>query len=156
MMKLPLLATPLLAALLLSTSSCAKKDDPAASPATGTGSYTLDGRAVTSKATAVVNTTRTTTGQTYDVLDVQLVTTPQPASGPETVDLVFQKPTGQPSAAYQLNTISLLNAGRTQSISYANDATTLTTTSGGGFSGTFSATATGSAIRSGVFTDVRP
>lgn len=156
-MKLPSLATPLLAAvLLLGPVGCSKKDDPAATPAAGTGSYTLDGRAVACKATAVVNTTRTTTGQNYDVLDVQLVTTPQPQSGPETVDLLFQKLSGQSNTAYQLTSISLLNGGRAQSIGYANDATTLTTTSGGGFSGTFSATATGSAIRSGVFTDVRP
>lgn len=156
-MKIPLLATPLLAAaLLLCTTSCSKKEDPATSPAAGTGSYTLDGRAVVCKATAVVSSTRTTTGQNYDVLDVQLVTTPQPQSGTETVDLIFQKPTGQPSAAYQLNYISLLNGGRLQSVAYINDVTTLAATSNGGFSGTFSATATGSVIRNGVFTEVRP
>lgn len=154
-MKAPCSAL-LAAALLLNVLACSKKEDPTTDAAAGTGSYTLDGRMVSAQAAAVLTTTRTTTSQNYDLLDIQLVTTPQPQSGAETLDLTFQKPVGQPTTAYQLSAISLLNRGRAQNVAYANDVTTLSTTSGGGFSGTFSATATSSTIRSGVFTDVRP
>lgn len=164
-MRLRLLTTPILAtALLFGTLACSKKDDPAAT-SVGTGSYKLDGTTITCQAKAYPSTS-TSGGLTYDYLEIDLTTTPQPASGAETLKLFFLKQGGQPSSAYQLNDISLFTKGNTTSPYYfANDVTTLTTTNGS-FSGTFSAKAINpvggnapgpyTAITAGVFTDARP
>ena len=163
-MRLRLLTTPLLAtSLLLSTLACSKKDDPAAA-AVGTGSYKLDGSTITCQAKAYPSSA-TSGGLTYDYLEIDLTTTPQPASGVETLKLFFFKQGGQSSNAYQLNDVALFTKGNTTSPYYfANDVTTLTPTNGG-FSGTFSAKASNpvggnagpyTAITAGAFSDARP
>jgi hypothetical protein len=164
-MHLRLLTTPVLAiGLLFSTLACSKKDDPAAA-SVGTGSYKLDGTTITCQAKAYPSSA-TSGGLTYDYLEIDLTTTPQPASGTETLKLFFFKQGGQPSNAYQLNDFALFTKGNTTSPYYfANDVTTLTATNGG-FSGTFSAKASSPAggtapgpytsITAGVFTDARP
>ncbi len=152
-MKLHLLATPLLATgLLLSTLGCSKKDDPSG-PVAGTGSYKLDGvkrhcDAYTTFSTGAAN------GQTYDEVEVRLTTTPQPASGIETLDLFYSKKTTEPNTAYQL----LYLISYSSNSQFSNDGTTITPTSGGGLSGTFAGTAFGTpkyVITEGVFTDAR-
>ncbi|MGI4863084.1 MAG: hypothetical protein ACRYFZ_04120 [Janthinobacterium lividum] len=158
-MKLRLLATPLVATtLLLSTLGCAKKEDATPTP-TASGSYILDGKTINCTVKAVVQTSLAgNPAQSYDVLDVELTTTPQPASGPEKLDLYFQKQTGQSPNAYQRTAIILVNPTHPQGLSYSNGATTLSEASGlyyGGFGGV----ATGppsSEIKAGGFNDVRP
>ena len=164
-MRLRLLTTPLLAtSLLLSTLACSKKEDPAAT-SIGTGSYKLDGATIACQAKAYPSSA-TSGGLTYDYLEIDLTTTPQPASGAETLKLFFFKQGGQSSNAYRLNDFALFTKGNTTSPYYfANDVTTLTTTNGS-FSGTFSARASSpvggtapgpyTAITAGVFTDARP
>jgi hypothetical protein len=163
-MRLRSLTSPLLAtALLLSTLACSKKDDPAAT-SVGTGSYKLDATPVTCQAKAYPSSA-TSGGLSYDYLEIDLTTTPQPASGAETLKLYFFKQGGQPSTAYQLNDVALFTKGNTTSPYYfANQVTTLTPTNGG-FSGSFSAKASSpvggnpgpyTAITAGVFTDARP
>jgi hypothetical protein len=163
-MHLRLLTTPLLAiGLLFSTLGCSKKDDPAAA-SVGTGSYKLDGTTITCQAKAYPSSA-TSGGLTYDYLEIDLTTTPQPTSGAETLKLFFFKQGGQSSNAYQLNDLALFTKGNTASPYYfANDVTTLTSTTGG-FSGTFSAKTSNpaggnagpyTAITAGAFTDARP
>jgi hypothetical protein len=157
-MKLRFLTTPLLAtSLLLTTFGCAKKDDPAATPAVGTGSYKLDNTTITCQAKALTSSA-SSGGLAYDYLEVDLTTTPQPASGPETLKLYFFKPGGQPANAFTLREITLDTKG--SSYPFSNDVTTLTSPSTSTFSGTFSATASGSVpyrtITAGVFTNARP
>lgn len=150
-------------ALLLSTLGCSKKDDSVASPG-GTGSYKLDGNTITCQPKAYTNTT-TSGGLSFDYLEIDLTTTPQPASGAETLKLYFYKQTGQPNNAYTLTDISFFTKGSMSPYYFANDVTTLSS-GGNSFSGTFSAKAinpVGSttpgpyiAITNGVFTDARP
>jgi hypothetical protein len=157
-MNLRLLATPLLATgLLLSILGCSKKKE--ATPV-AMGSYKLDGTTKNCQAKAYVSSA-TSGGLAYDYLEVDLTTTPQPASGTEILKLYYLKPGGQPTNAYILNSLEL--AVNNSLYSFGNDVSTLNATSSGGFSGTFSATAsrTTSAppytyITDGVFTDVRP
>jgi hypothetical protein len=159
-MTLRLLATPLVAAtLLLSTLGCSKKED-AQPTTTSTGSYKLDGAARNCQTKAYVSSS-SSGGLTYDYLEVDLTTTPAPASGAEVLKLYYQKSGGQPANAYVLNGIELSAKGST--VSFANNVSTLNTTSGNGYSGTFFATAIRSTtpppyttISDGVFTDARP
>jgi hypothetical protein len=163
-MKLRLLALPLLAApLLLSTLGCSKKDDPVAS-STGTASYQLDAATITCQAKTYASTA-TSGGLTYDYLEVDLTTTPQPTTGPELLKLFFFKEGGQPNTAYRLNDLSLLTKGSTYPYYFANQVTTITPTSSGGFSGTFTAKASSpvggspgpySTITAGIFTNAQP
>lgn len=150
------------ASLLLITFGCAKKDDPAAASATGTASYKLDNTTINCQARALTSSA-SSGGLAYDYLQVALTTTPQPASGAETLKLYFFKQSGQPTSAYALTDISLETKGSTYA--FANDVTTLTSPASGVFSGTFSATASpvgGTAsgpyrtITAGVFTNAQP
>jgi hypothetical protein len=85
-MKLRLLSIPLLAsALLLGAPGCSKKDDPATNSG-GTGSYKLDGTTITCQSKAYLRTA-TSGGMSSDYLEVDLTTTPQPASGAEALKL---------------------------------------------------------------------
>lgn len=157
-MHLRLLATPLAAAaLLLGTLGCSKKDDPTI---LSTGSYKLDGTARSCQTKAYISSA-SSGGLAYDYLEVDLTTTPAPASGAEVLKLYYQKPSGQPANAYILNGIELSTKGSV--VSFSNNVSTLNTTIGNGYSGTFSATAIRSttpppysSITDGVFTDARP
>lgn len=163
-MNLRLLATPLVSTLLLGTLGCSKKDDPTVS-STGTGSYKLDGTTITCQSKAYTSSA-TSGGLTLNYLEIDLTTTPQPTSGAETLKLFFVKQAGQSNNAYLLTDISFFTKGSSSPYYFANDVTTLSSTSGGGFSGTFSAKASSpvgsttpgpyTAITSGVFTDARP
>lgn len=161
-MILRLFTTPLLAAtLVLSTLGCATKADdptpPTPTPASGTGSYTVDGLSVTCKATFYKSSTNTG----LDYLLIYLVTTPEPSTGPKKLTLTFTKRPSEPVSAYE-------TAGAYTSLANINAATlygpqpyTVAATSSGGISGTFSAItpptdAVKSVITNGVFTDVHP
>lgn len=158
-MHLRLFATPLVASsLVLSILGCSKKNDD---PTTlGTGSYKLDGATRKCQAKAYVSSA-SSGGLTFDYLEVDLTTTPAPASGAEVLKLYYLKPGGQPANAYVLNDIELATQGSL--FSFATTVSTLNTTASQGYSGTFSATANRSAppppystISDGVFTDARP
>jgi hypothetical protein len=105
----------------------------------------------------------TTAGQTFDVLHVQLSTLPLQTGG-ETLHLLFQKPQGQASTAYQLYAMFLLNSRYPQGVFFDNTTVTLSVTSSGVFSGTFSGRVVTSggtvpppyfALSEGVFTNAR-
>ncbi|MGI4865359.1 MAG: hypothetical protein ACRYFZ_15665 [Janthinobacterium lividum] len=164
-MKLHLLATPLVATiLLLSTLACSKKDEPApTTPNPNTGSYKLDGQLVSCQAKAFEYPNRT--GVYQDQLQIQLTI----ASASGTIDnllLGFSKNVGSPLSAYYFDGILHMTANSNASLqtrSYlSNTNFTLSRTAGGGYSGTFSATSSGlggvasSLVTEGVFTDVRP
>jgi hypothetical protein len=161
-MSLRLLATPLAAAaLLLNTLGCAKKDEPAAS---ATGSYKLDNATISCQAKASTSTVLTN-GISIDYLFIDLVTTPQPATGPETLRLYFVKPNVPTNNTYTLYDIGLANDINTIPYSFSVISGTITSTNSGGYSGTFAGKITNStggtpapytAVTSGIFTNVRP
>jgi hypothetical protein len=154
-MNLRLLIVPL---LLLSTLGCSKKDDPA-TPAVGTGSYKVRGRLVTGQARAALQTLAP--GQQTQVLYIYLSDTPTYQPTTQTVLLTFEKPVGQSTTAYQLTAMTYSPDGTPNAdvVRYANDVTTISETSTGVFSGTFSGNSTspytGSTLSEGVFTDAR-
>ena len=155
-MNLRLLTIPLLAsALLFGTLGCTKEDTPAPPSTVGTGSYKLNGRTVTCYARVSV-----LDSPTNNLLQVYLTDTPTPQSNTQSLSLFFQKSPGQPSSAYQATgEISYSATSTSPNNFYTLQAPTPTTTSGGGFSGTFSGTSLGpdqGAITDGVFTDARP
>lgn len=159
-MRQRLLATLLLAApLLIGTLGCSKKDDPAPVPvqvpASGTGTYTIDGRSVNCKATAVLG--YTTTGLT--LLSVQLTTTPEPASGSEVLTMMLTKRHSEPVSAYEVTDFSIYYQKVPIAVVYFDNTAAITSTSSGGLSGTFSTATRYSSVKSiitnGVFTDVR-
>ncbi|SNC77538.1 hypothetical protein SAMN06265337_4124 [Hymenobacter gelipurpurascens] len=155
--------------LLLSIGGCAKKEVPA--PVKATSRYTLrtkqigtgqvTSRQVTAQAHVVASSD---TG--YDFIEVQLATTPQPASGVEMLTLYFSKPSGQPSTAFTLDDIVQYDNTWPKGLPFENDAATLTLTSPGSYSGTFSGTrgqptggfvtSTYVTLEAGVFTEARP
>jgi hypothetical protein len=158
-MHLRLLTKSLVAAtLLFSTLSCAKKEEDAPTPVRGTSSYKLTGRLVKGISLAFVFPDAT---QKKDRLSIVLSDTPTSQSNTQTVYLVFEKPTTQPSTAYQLVEMSYApdNTSSYNRVNFANDVTTLQETSPGVFSGTFSGTSIASPVSyilsEGVFTDAR-
>lgn len=161
-MNLRLLDTPLLATgLLLSIIGCSKKDEPAAST---TGSYKLDNATMSCQATASTSTV-ITNGISIDYLFIDFITTPQPATGPETLRLYFVKPNVPTNNTYTLYDIGLANDINTIPYSFSVTSATITSTSSGGYSGTFAGkiiNSTGgtpapyTTITSGKFTNVRP
>jgi hypothetical protein len=161
-MNLRLLATPLLATgLLLSTLGCSKKEEAAP---TATSSYKLDNATISCQAKASTSTVLTN-GISTDYLFIDLVTTPEPATGPETLRLYFVKPNVPTSNTYTLYDIGLANDINTIGYSFFVTSGTITSTSNGGYSGTFagkinnsirSTPAPYTTITSGTFTDVHP
>ncbi|GAB3638255.1 hypothetical protein GCM10027422_38450 [Hymenobacter arcticus] len=146
--------------LLVSTLGCSKKNDPAATPAIGTGSYKISGRLVSGQSRAYVQATAT--GQKTNVLYISLSDTPTLQNNTQTVLLTFEKPVGQPSTAYQLTAMVYApnNTNSFDAVSFNNQVTTIQETSTGVFSGTFSgnsstAPATGVTLTEGVFTGAR-
>jgi len=162
-MNLRLLTTPLLATgLLLSTLGCSKKEEDA-KPTNGTASYKLDGVTRTCQVTATI-TNITNNSTPNDLLHLTLTTIPEPAGGKEVVNLYLSKAVGQPTSAYQPYSFdysgkSVTSGAYLSGILYNNITTSISQTSGGGFSGTFKATTNPTVygpISDGVYTDVRP
>jgi hypothetical protein len=117
--------------LLVGTLGCSKKQgDP--TPEMNTGSFIIAGQSKTCQVTAYLTSTA---GQDY--LTVNLTTTPQPASGPELLNIGFVKSTSQPTSAYQLQQTYFYINNRL-SILFPDAIATVTSTSNG-VSGTFSA-----------------
>ncbi|MBO2009614.1 hypothetical protein [Hymenobacter negativus] len=108
---LPLrLPTALLAAvLLLSTSGCIKEPINV----DGIGSYKLNN--VERRCVAQGDFSfPARMNQVYEQLSIDLLTTPEPATGPESVTLMFSRPRsqqGQPATSYQLLTMTYRTAG---------------------------------------------
>lgn len=164
-MKLRLLSTPLsTAALLLILLGCSKKDAPAVTtPAVGTGSYTVDGVTRACQVTAALHANYGS-GQTLtvDYVDVQLVTTPEPASGREILKLTYDRPNA--TATYQLRTMYFFTKNSLSlSGEFTSSAATITPNSDGSYSGTFAGQGTGNggapapytALTAGNFTNAR-
>jgi hypothetical protein len=145
--------------LLVSTLGCSKKDDPAATPAIGTGSYKVTGNAISGQARAFLSANVNSTK--VDVLSISITDTPTLQSTTRTVNVFFQKPTGQSSTAYQLTEIVYYpnNTNPLDMLTFANSTATIKETSTGVFSGTFSGSSTkptaGIILSEGVFTDAR-
>ncbi|RZJ91158.1 MAG: hypothetical protein EOO60_08265 [Hymenobacter sp.] len=153
-MKRHLLTTPLAAGLLLlSTLGCSKKDEPTPIP---TGGYTVDGRTV--KCTATCTQTATSAGT--HLLVVTLTTSPQPASGPETLALTFVKPVSDPMQNYAAGPFQWSTTTVHGPITgiYVGNTATLSITSSGGISGSFASSTLPSIspITAGYFTEVQP
>ncbi|MGI4873415.1 MAG: hypothetical protein ACRYFX_19830 [Janthinobacterium lividum] len=151
------LLLPLLLSLLL---GCSKKDDATPAPAASMASYTLSGVTRTCQATAKTSVAPVTPA--YDELVLNLVTTPEPASGKEYVVIYFNKAVGEPVSKYQCAGIDYFSKNSTVHARYDGGATSVTQTSSGGFSGTFTGNlvstipTSGSSITAGAFTDLHP
>jgi hypothetical protein len=156
--------------LLIGSTACSKKDDPAIStptvtPASQTGSYILDGRTTTCTAKCIVAEDYDANRQPIHKLLVSLFSGGTTSLPTEVAVLTFTKPFGAATSAYQLRGVNI----RTQYVTPSkqrNYATiknyTVTKTSSGGYSGTFEATddptatyPTSSTITQGVFTDAQ-
>lgn len=162
-----LLTTPLLAAtLLLSTLGCAKKEEtPAPAPmptpvGTGTDSYKLDTQALTCQARTTTSTS-TSGGITREYVNVDLLTTPAPASGEQRRLLTYSRTS--PSAAYQFSEATLFEKNTvTLSGGFTGTSGRVTANGDGSFSGTFAAQDKGlipmayQTITAGSFTQARP
>jgi hypothetical protein len=165
-MLLRLLTTVL---LLVGTLGCAKKDDPTG-PAMNTGSYKLDGKTITCQVTAKGGYASGSghSGLDYDFMGITLKTTPEPTSGPETLEMNFARPNA--TSDYTLSYFSFFTKGH-----YNPDALfetsivgKLTINRDGTVSGTFAAQTDPNgnskgngyplykAITAGVFTNVHP
>lgn len=158
-MTLRLFTTPLLAAfLLLSTLGCAKKEDDATPvPAAGMASYQLDGRTITCKAQLSIDLNVNGTS-----LNVHLITTPQPTTGEETLDLYYYKDNTHYNSNYYGTHLIFVtrdtNGSLLPGVGFTADKMTLTALGNGRYSGTFEvksiyATPTRT-ITAGVFTEV--
>jgi hypothetical protein len=99
-----------------------------------------------------------------DAVEVRLITTPRPQFGDEAVDVFFAKRKGEPTSAYQLQTIIMYapnNSTGKQLLFDTNASMTVADAAGGGLSGTFAgtnkltATITDHIITDGIFTDTR-
>lgn len=152
-----LLTTPLVAAtLLLGTLGCSKKDEvPAAS-----GSYVLDGRTVNYTTQAWVQTLASSysSAPTRHMLTVELTTTPEPASGPEKVELFFMKEATASPKTYLPSDLYLTNAANSKGVACTNVRVTLSEDAGlysAKFEGSGKVTPF-SALTAGVFKNVRP
>ena len=156
-----LLLLPALA-LLLVPLGCAKKDDATPAPAAGMARYTLDGVTRTCQASSA--TPPNTGFPGLDLLNLTLVTTPEPASGKEYAVLYFTKATGRPVREYQMAAMTYFSPGSKVSTAYYSNATSITQTDAGGYSGTFDSAfvnttvtpGSSSTITKGAFTEVRP
>jgi hypothetical protein len=156
--------------LLIGSTACSKKDDPAVStptvtPAPQTGSYTLDGRPTTCTAKCIVVEDYDANRQPIYKLLVSLFSGGTTSLPTEVAVLTFTKPFGAANSAYKLQGVNI----RTQYVTPSKQRNystvknyTVTKTSSGGFSGTFEATGdptatypTSSTITQGVFTDVQ-
>jgi len=143
--------------LLLSVLGCTKKDGPA--PSVGTGSYNLDSRMITSQATA--DTLTASGGGTTSVfLNILLTETPSKQNDTQYFHIGFVKSAGQPNTAYRLIMLSTDKINQLGTVYNNNVKVTLSETSKGVYSGTFSGNFSSlnlpsSTVTDGVFTNVR-
>ena len=75
----------------------------------GTGSYKLNGVERRCEAQGDISFPARM-NQVYDQLSINLSTTPEPATGPESVVLTFSKLRSQPATSYQLQTMTYRTA----------------------------------------------
>lgn len=111
-----------------------------ATPTTGTGSYILDG--LTISGTSCAYATTTGPNNQTDLLQILIVNTPKSQPNTRTLLMSFEKPKGQPAAAYKLTPLSCgSNVTIWVEFPTSNSTAILQETSNGVFSGTFSSTA---------------
>ena len=152
------LATSFLAAvLLLGALGCSKQE--AASPATSTASFRLDGLPFTCRATATRGAS-ILNGTMYDFLYLDL-TPDRPAGGIEQLRLNLYKVPGSSANAYSLLNLMVYTADKGSPYYLDGTALALTAAGADSFSGTFTGMASGAApspyttLTNGVFTKVR-
>jgi hypothetical protein len=161
-MNLRLLATPLVAAtLLLSTSSCSKNDDPAVTPTptpptpapvTNTASYKRDGVTITGTCRAYKSSYKDLSGNTIDVLSIG-ITEGLPAHSSRTLSIQYHN-SNLYEIRYKDELSNITTYQSSRSVATVKDASL------GSFSGTFSGTATTlfgeqSVLSDGVFSNAR-
>jgi hypothetical protein len=155
-MRASLLALPVLAVtLLLSTPACTPQDDPASTLNAESSSYKLDGQLV--KCQAAITTSGMETGdERFDLVSVSLsIISPSEYNAPILV-LDFERSVRQSNGPYQLEYILYLKGDSHPPVFYKNAQATLTETSRGLFSGTFSATSPKEGtVTKGIFANVR-
>jgi hypothetical protein len=146
----------LAAGLLLSPLGCITEPPL---PVNGTGSYALDG--VVRTCVVQADLTYPALGnQPLDQLDVVLLTTPEPATGPEAVALTFSKFQGQPPTAYELKAMRYQTAAGL--VATFPQPTVALQETNGSYAGTFAGTASSSTttpplvLTAGTFAEVRP
>ena len=160
-MNVRLLTTPVIAfALFLSAFGCSKKEE--ASPARSTGSFQIDGLAISGQA----NATRSagSMGSTmYDFLDLDLTPT-QATGGVNRLRLRLYKAPGSSATTYQLNNMAVYAGSNGSPYNFAGTEFTLTDAGEGSFSGRFAGKVSASSsaiagpyttITNGVFTKVQ-
>ena len=160
-MDVRLLPTPFIAfALFLSAFGCSKEKAP--SPAPSTGSFQIDGIAISGQAT-VTRSAGSIGGTSYDLLDLDLTPT-QATGGVNRLRLSLYKAPGSPATTYLLNNLSVYAGSNGSPYNFAGTAFTLTATGDGSFSGRFAGKVSASSsaipgpyttISNGVFTTVQ-
>ncbi|WBO86239.1 hypothetical protein [Hymenobacter yonginensis] len=160
-MSVRLFTTPFVAtALLMSCLACSKKED--VSPAPNTGSFALDGVAISCQA-KVTRSAGSIGSNAYDFLDLNLAP-PRPAGAVQRLVLHLYKVPGSPANTYLLSRLSVYSGGNASPYNFAGKSFTLMETSEGKFSGSFtgqvkanSSSIPGpySTITDGIFTEVQ-
>ena len=146
-------------ALLLSAFGCSK--EKAASPARSTGSFQIDGLAISGQAT-VTRSAGSTGGTFYDYLDLDL-TPNQATGGVNRLRLSLYKTPGSPASTYRLNNMAVYAGSNGSPYNFAGTEFVLTDDGDGSFSGRFAGKVSASSsaipgpyttITNGVFTTV--
>jgi hypothetical protein len=104
--------------LLFGTLSCIK--EPINVP--GTGSYKFDNVERRCDAQGDISFP-SRMNQVYDELSINLVTTPEPSTGPELLILTFSRPRTQPAPAYQLRSMVYRTASGAEAVYSVHTAT---------------------------------
>lgn len=150
-----LLTLSLLALLLLNTLGCTREEHQAPLTIAGTGSYRFAGHLVPCQASATLDTSYSPSAA-LEIVDISLTTTSEDQVGsPQSLVLEFQRPVGQPSAAYKLAHLIYLG-GNDKQFQYSDAEATIQETNSGAFTGTFSGSKPGEGtISAGSFTQVK-
>ncbi|ALW85693.1 hypothetical protein AUC43_11705 [Hymenobacter sedentarius] len=143
----------------MSASGCSKKEE--ASPAPNTGSFQLDGTAISCQAKAT-RSAGSIGGTFYDFLDLDLTPTPA-AGGVGRLRLSLYKVPGSPASTYLLHNLLVYTGCNGSPYNFAGTSFTLTPAGEGSFSGRFAGKVSASSssipgpyttITNGVFTTV--
>lgn len=126
---MPLVAS----AVLMSCLACSKKEE--VSPAPNSGSFTLDGVAISCQA-KVTRSAGSIGSTSYDFLNLDLAP-PKPAGAVQRLVLHLYKVPGSPANTYQLSRLSVYSGGNGSPYNFAGKSFTLTETGEGSFSGSF-------------------
>jgi hypothetical protein len=155
-------------AILLLSMSCTKADDQPAVTTPNVGSYRFKGRLVSCQASATTSSSYSVHPVSSDslnylvsddstkIVSINLHATSEGKANPPALLLDYERPGGQPSAAYHLAIVTYLPGSDTEPVaSLDHIAGTLRETTTGLFEGTFSNTKPGSSpLSEGSFSNV--